>query len=85
MMDAACAAAQSDPDKNPQFRRWWTWPPLKREHPADRGNDRGGAHIEAGSSAVSLPRTAHRHQVPNPPRLTGDDRFPRRVPLVVLR
>lgn len=32
-MNSADFARMSDPDRNPQFRRGWTWPPGKRIGP----------------------------------------------------
>lgn len=55
-MDAARAAAMSDPLHNPQFRRAWTAPPLEKERPLMAatiqgaqdtfGNSRNSANIE---------------------------------------
>lgn len=36
-MDAARYAGMSDPDNNPNFRRRWAAPPLKRERPPTGG------------------------------------------------
>jgi hypothetical protein len=39
MMDAASAAAMSDPDRNPHFRRRWGQPPMPRVVPVHQPPD----------------------------------------------
>lgn len=48
-MDAARMAAQSDPDRNPQFRRRWSEPPLNRKSPRIAGTIQG-LEFKVGSS-----------------------------------
>lgn len=43
-------AAQSDPDLNPNFRRRWSAPPLRRERPRIVGAIQGAQNSRSGSS-----------------------------------
>jgi len=54
-MNGADWAAMSDPDRNPQFRRGWTWPP-----PRNATGPRAGA----GSSFSAILGKDKRHSGP---------------------
>ena len=46
-MNGADWAAMSDPSRNPQFRRGWSWPPPKRKRKAP-GRDSQGSRKQHG-------------------------------------
>ena len=48
-MDAARAADQSWPTENPQFRRPWQPPPLKRRSPAPGGTGNGAGFVSSSN------------------------------------
>lgn len=56
MMDAARAAEMADPDRNPNFRRRWDAPPLKREAPPMGGTMQRGNLENATFSKNSVDR-----------------------------
>ncbi len=49
-MDAARMAAQSDPERNPNFRRRWSAPPLNRKRPRTVGAIPGAQNSFGNSS-----------------------------------
>ena len=53
-MDAARAAEMADPDRNPNFRRRWDVPPLKREAPPVGGTTQRGNFENATISTNNL-------------------------------
>ncbi len=51
-------AAQSDPDRNPNFRRRWSAPPLKRERPRIVGAIPGAQNSFGSSSEIENSKSA---------------------------
>ena len=59
-MDAAAYALQSDPIRNPQFRRGWEHPPPKRKRPAGQGRAADFESRLDGPTLSQTHRTAQR-------------------------